>query len=100
MCVDGTYIPVSLDNGRFSVREATVICKDLGLGNGKMIHIKEVKHDISLYAARQLLPVHVECMNDLTSSFSLRVGHVRSRFACCGKNKCNYIIRSGMCVRV
>ena len=34
MCVDGSYLPVSLDNGRFSVREATVICKQLGLGNG------------------------------------------------------------------
>ena len=34
-CVDGKYFPVSLDNGRFSVREATVICKQLGLGNGE-----------------------------------------------------------------
>ena len=37
VCVNGTYIPVSLDNGRFSVREATVICRELGLGNGKTI---------------------------------------------------------------
>lgn len=35
VCVGSTYLPVSLDNGRFSVREATVICKQLGLGNGK-----------------------------------------------------------------
>ena len=35
VCVDGNYLPVSLDNGRFSVREATVICKQLGLGNGE-----------------------------------------------------------------
>ena len=34
VCVDGNYLPGSLDNGRFSVREATVICKQLGLGNG------------------------------------------------------------------
>ena len=35
VCINGTYYSVSLDNGRFSVREATVICKQLGLGNGK-----------------------------------------------------------------
>ena len=35
VCINGTYYTVSLDNGRFSVREATVICKQLGLGNGK-----------------------------------------------------------------
>ena len=35
VCVDGNYLLVSLDNGRFSVREATVICKQLGLGNGE-----------------------------------------------------------------
>ena len=35
VCVNGTYYTVSLDNGRFSVREAIVICKQLGLGNGK-----------------------------------------------------------------
>lgn len=35
VCVNGTYYTVSLDNGRFSVREATVICKQLQLGNGK-----------------------------------------------------------------
>ena len=35
VCVEGNYLPVSLDNGRFSVREATVICKQLGLGNGE-----------------------------------------------------------------
>ena len=34
VCVDGNYLPVSLDNGKFSVREATVICTELGLGNG------------------------------------------------------------------
>lgn len=34
VCVDGTYLPVSLDDGRFSVAEATVICRDLGVGNG------------------------------------------------------------------
>ena len=36
VCVNGTYYPVSLDNGRFSVREATVICTELGLGNGEV----------------------------------------------------------------
>ena len=36
VCVNGTYYTVSLDTGRFSVREATVICKQLGLGNGKL----------------------------------------------------------------
>lgn len=34
VCVNGTYLPVSLDNGRFSVREATAICNQLNLGNG------------------------------------------------------------------
>ena len=37
VCVNGTYYIVSLDNGRFSVREASVICKQLGLGNGKLL---------------------------------------------------------------
>ena len=37
VCVNGTYYTVSLDNGRFSVREVTVICKQLRLGNGKFI---------------------------------------------------------------
>ena len=32
--VDTTFLPVSLDDGRFSVREATVVCRELGLGNG------------------------------------------------------------------
>ena len=36
VCVDGTYLPVSLDNGRFSVAEATVICRELGIGNGQL----------------------------------------------------------------
>ena len=35
VCVEGAYYPVSLDNGQFSVREATVICKQLRIGNGK-----------------------------------------------------------------
>ena len=34
VCFNGTYLPVSLDNGRFSVREATAICNQLNLGNG------------------------------------------------------------------
>ena len=34
VCVNGTYYPVSLNKGRFSVTEATVICKQLKLGNG------------------------------------------------------------------
>jgi hypothetical protein len=37
VCVNGTYYTVSLDNGRFSVREASVICQQLGFGNGKLI---------------------------------------------------------------
>ena len=37
VCVGGTYYPVSLDNGMFSVREATVICRQLGRGNGMLI---------------------------------------------------------------
>ena len=37
VCVNGTYFPISLDNGRFSVREATVLCKQLGLGDGKTL---------------------------------------------------------------
>ena len=32
VCVNGTYLPVSLDNGRFSVKEATTICRHLGKG--------------------------------------------------------------------
>ena len=36
VCVDGSYFPISLDNGRFSVREAIVICKQLRLGNGEL----------------------------------------------------------------
>ena len=35
VCVNGTYLAVSLDNGRFSVKEATVICRHLGKGNGE-----------------------------------------------------------------
>ena len=38
VCVDGIYYPVALDNGRFSVREATVICSQLDLGNGRELH--------------------------------------------------------------
>ena len=36
VCVDDTYLPVSLDDGRFSVAEATVICRELGIGNGQL----------------------------------------------------------------
>lgn len=34
VCVIGSYLPVVLDNGRFSVTEATAICRQLKLGNG------------------------------------------------------------------
>ena len=35
VCVGGIHLPVSLDDGRFSVREATIICTELkGLGYG------------------------------------------------------------------
>ena len=39
VCVGDIYLPVSLDNGRFSVREATVICTELnkGLGYGTIL---------------------------------------------------------------
>ena len=39
VCVGDFYLPVSLDDGRFSVREATVICTELneGLPYGTMI---------------------------------------------------------------
>ena len=46
ICVDGNYLPVSLDNGRFSVREATVICKQLGLGNGGLQRLCACMHDL------------------------------------------------------
>ena len=47
VCVEGNYLPVSLDNGRFSVREATVICKQLGLGNGNNSYTETVCiHDL------------------------------------------------------
>ena len=29
VCVNGIYLPVSLDNGNFSTREASIICKQL-----------------------------------------------------------------------
>lgn len=35
VCINGTYFPVTLDNGMFSVREASAICKQLDFGNGK-----------------------------------------------------------------
>lgn len=35
VCINGSYYPVSLDSGGFSVREATIICKQLKLGSGK-----------------------------------------------------------------
>lgn len=44
VCINGSYFPVSLDNGRFSVREATVICKQLRLGNGMSCFIYEEVH--------------------------------------------------------
>lgn len=46
VCVDGAYYPVSLDNGQFSVREATAICKQLSLGNGKLLLLKITCHSI------------------------------------------------------
>ena len=36
VCANGTFLTVSLDDGRFSVKEATVICRHLGRGNGKL----------------------------------------------------------------
>ena len=38
VCVIGSYLPVVLDSGRFSVREATAICRQLKLGNGMLQH--------------------------------------------------------------
>jgi hypothetical protein len=29
VCVNGIYLPVSLDNGNFSTREASIICRQL-----------------------------------------------------------------------
>ena len=37
VCASGTYLPVSLDNGRFSVREASAICGQLIPGTGTCI---------------------------------------------------------------
>ena len=54
VCVNGTYLPVSLDNGRFSVREATVICKQLQLGNGlSYITLIHAQWYYNLYAWNQ-----------------------------------------------
>ena len=38
VCVNGTFLPVSLNNGEFTVTEASVICRDLGVGNGQLTH--------------------------------------------------------------
>ena len=38
VCVNGTYLPVSLDNGNFSTREASIICMQLMPNKGKYVH--------------------------------------------------------------
>ena len=72
VCVNGTYLPISLDNGRFSVREATVICKQLGLGNGKTrlpkpkpyINIITYWHSDVLHQSQCVYPCNCfTCMN-------------------------------------
>ena len=44
VCVDGTFLPVSLNDGAFTVSEATVICRDLGVGNGQLNHYSSALH--------------------------------------------------------
>ena len=34
VCINGVYYPVSLQDGLFTVKESSVICRQLGLGNG------------------------------------------------------------------
>ena len=43
VCVGGSFQPVILDNGRFSVREATAICRQLGLGSGMLFDGMDVQ---------------------------------------------------------
>ena len=58
VCINGTYYPVSLDSGRFSVREATVICKELGLGNGDIYYIQKCSTGIPTFAIILQLAFH------------------------------------------
>ena len=70
VCVGGSFQPVILDNGRFSVREATAICRQLGLGSGMLFNGMEVQciyiYRVVLYECHIYIHGMMECLVTLT----------------------------------